>query len=331
MQKTLPRIAPRTFALLLAAAITLAGTALAALPSPALAAVSSVETAEVTPSYPNPVTGEIEDPGDPNMVAMAESMMEGVTYPYALMETDVDGNVFVSLRFNLADQENGVTMEASADGTDYVAAPGEMVAENAEDNTADWRFQVPAGTRYLRSHLGVIPIDREVIYFLVLGDAIEGNSAGFTQTVTPGEGAEEPAASSDAAASAGAAASAESATASEDAPAAEPAADDTAPAAGDVAEEGIVEYNAEGRDVTGGANEQPGLDGGTIALVVGIAVAVAVVAGIVVLVAYVRPKRARQAAAAAAAAGTPNGEKAAGGASAAPAEGATPTDEDPRA
>lgn len=307
MQKALPRLAPRALALVLALAVALASAALAAAPSPALAVVSSVETAEVTPSYPNPITGEIEDPGDPNMVAMAESMMEGVTYPYALIETDTDGNVFVSLRFNLADQESGVTMEASTDGSDYAAAPGEMVASDAEANTADWRFQVPAGTKYLRSHLGVIPIDREVIYFLMLGDAIDGNSAGFTQTVTPGEGAEEPAA----AGAPDAAEPGETAEASEtEAPViADAAADEAAPAAGESADEGIVEYNAEGRDVTGGANEQPGLDGGTIALIVGIVVAVAVIAGVIVFVAYVRPKRARQAAAAAAAAGTSTDEE----------------------
>ncbi|MEC4273266.1 heme-binding Shp domain-containing protein [Adlercreutzia sp. R25] len=297
MQNISSRRAFRLAAFALAAALVCALALVGLQPSPAFAVVSSVKTAEVAPSYPNPITGEIEDPGDPNMVAMAESMMEGVTFPYALVETDVDGNVFVSLRFNLADQENGVTMEASTDGAEYVAAPGEMVASNAEDNTADWRFQVPAGTQYLRSHLGVIPIEREVIYFLTLGNSIDGNSAGFTQTVTPGEGAEDPepaaTAADEAAASEAPAAEAEPATT-----------DDAAPAAGESAETGIAEYNAEGRDVTGGVDEQPGLEGGTIALVIAIIVAVAAVAGIVVFVAYVRPKRARQAAAAAAAAGT---------------------------
>ena len=279
------------------AAVALAGalalTAFAV--TPAFAVVSTVETAEVTPSYPNPITGEIEDPGDPNMVAMAETMMESVTFPYALVETDTDGNVWVSLRFNMADQEDGVTMEASVDGETYVDAPGEEMATNTEDNTADWRFKVPAGTKYLRSHLGIIPIDRTVIYFMTLGNSIDGNSAGYVQTVTPGQGVEEP----------------EVATADEPTvtAAAEPAdeaapADDAAPEAGETSTSGIAEYNAEGRDVTGGVEEQPGLDGGTIALVIAIVVALAVVAGVIVFVAYVRPKRAAQAAAAAAAAGT---------------------------
>ncbi len=278
----------------------------AALPSFAFAAVSTVETAEVTPSYPNPVTGEIEDPGDPNMVAMAESMMEGVTFPYALVETDTDGTCYVTLRFNLADQESGVWMEASTDGgATYADVPaGEVTAENAEENTADWRFTVPAGTTHLRSHLGVIPIEREVIYFLTLGNAVEGNAAGFVQTVTPGEGAEEPEAAEGAepATTAEAEPTDGSAAAGEDAEEAAPEADAEAAA-------GIKEYNAEGRDVTGGVSEEPELDGGTIALVAAVAVVVVAVAGIVVFVAYVRPKRARQAAAAAAAQGqgaTPN-------------------------
>lgn len=289
----LPSIAA---ALALATSLVLA----AALPSLAFATVSTVETAEVTPSYPNPVTGEIEDPGDPTMVAMAESMMEGVTFPYALVETDTDGTCYVTLRFNLADQESGVWMEASTDGgATYADVPaGEVTAESAEENTADWRFTVPAGTTHLRSHLGVIPIEREVIYFLTLGNAVEGNAAGFVQTVTPGEGAEEPEAAEGAepATTTEAEPTADSAAESEDAEEATPEADTEA--AG-----GIKEYNAEGRDVTGGMTEEPGLDGGTIALVAGIAVAVVAAAGIIVFVTYVRPKRARQAAAAAAAQG----------------------------
>lgn len=279
-------------ALALAVALVMA---VGALPQSAYAAVSAVYTATVTPSYANPATGQIEDAGGSSNQALGESMVTSTTKTEALVETDTEGNTFVTLRIGLIDQITGVSVECSTDGGSTFDAVdvAEMQrdvshGEASPDNTGDFRFQAPSPDSVMRVKLDVIPMGREVIYFVSLSNLVEGNSAGFVQTVTPGEG--EP---DDAAADAAADGSDEASDqgAQQDADAA---------VGNDSSASGVAEFDADGNEVTDDSNVKP-LDGAQVATIVGVVAAVAIVAGVVVYAAYVRPKRARQAAAAAAA------------------------------
>lgn len=286
----------------LAAALVLVASAVS--PGPAFAAVSAVYTASTNPTYENPATGAIEDAAGGSNVALAESMVTSIVYENALIERDTDGVMYASLRFKLADQISSISLEASEDGASY--EPVDVVQmQTGTDSatstaTADYRIAIPGETATLRCSMDVIPMGRAVVYFITFGALQEGDADGtFVVSVTPGEGTDD----------AAPAAAAASATASGDAGASggtEDAEGEQAQSADDLtgasANEGVQEFDEEGREVTGGKQAEASLDGGTIATIVGVAVAVIAVAGVAVYAAYLRPKRARHASAAAAAA-----------------------------
>ncbi len=285
------------FAAACALVATLVLAASVAFPGVAFAAVSAVYTAPTSPTYENPATGVIEDSAGQSNVALGESMVSSIVYENALIERDTDGTLYASLRFKLADQISGIGFEVSADGSTYEAVEGTQMQTGTDaatsTATADYRLPIPSETATLRCTMDVIPMGRAVIYFIQFGELQEGDADGtFVVSVTPGEGTEdtEPAATDG------------DATASdEDAATEEPVqdADDLTNASKN---EGVQEFDEEGREVTGDKQDQGSLDSGTILMIVGIAAAVVVVAGVVVYVAYLRPKRAQQASAAAAAA-----------------------------
>ena len=328
-----PRIRS-SFAAACALVATLALAASVVFPGTAHAAISAVYTAPAVPSYENPATGVIEDSASESNVALGRSMVSSIVYENALIERDTDGTLYASLRFKLADQISGIGFEVSADGSAYETVEGVQMQTGTDAATAtvtaDYRLPIPSETATIRCSMDVIPMGRAVIYFIQFGELQEGDADGtFVVSVTPGEGTEdtEPAATDG------------DATASdEDAATEEPVqdADDLTNASKN---EGVQEFDEEGREVTGDKQDQGSLDSGTILMIVGIAAAVVVVAGVVVYVAYLRPKRAQQAsaaAAAAAAAAAPTGQG--GGAAAgkggkpaakdaAPAGGAAPADD----
>lgn len=286
----------------LAAALVLVASAVS--PGPAFAAVSAVYTASTNPTYENPATGAIEDAAGGSNVALAESMVTSIVYENALIERDTDGVINASLRFKLADQISSISLEASEDGASY--EPVEVVQmQTGTDSatstaTADYRIAIPSETATLRCSMDVIPMGRAVVYFITFGALQEGDADGtFVVSVTPGEGADD-AAPAAAAAAAAASGDAGASGGTEDAEGEQAqSADDLTGAS---ANEGVQEFDEEGREVTGGKQAEASLDGGTIATIVGVAVAVIAVAGVAVYAAYLRPKRARQASAAAAAA-----------------------------
>uniref|UniRef100_UPI0022E1BB20 heme-binding Shp domain-containing protein n=1 Tax=Eggerthella sinensis TaxID=242230 RepID=UPI0022E1BB20 len=279
----------------LAAALVLVASAVS--PGSAFAAVSAVYTASTNPTYENPATGAIEDAAGGSNVALAESMVTSIVYENALIERDTDGVMYASLRFKLADQISSISLEASEDGASY--EPVEVVQmQTGTDSatstaTADYRIAIPGETATLRCSMDVIPMGRAVVYFITFGALQEGDADGtFVVSVTPGEGTDDAAPAAAAAASATASGDAGASGGTEDAEGEQAqSADDLTGAS---ANEGVQEFDEEGREVTGGKQAEASLDGGTIATIVGVAVAVIAVAGVAVYAAYLRPKRARQ-------------------------------------
>lgn len=272
-------------------------------PQGAYAAVSSVKTATTAPTYQNPATGQIEDSGGSSNQALGESMVTSTTDGHALIETDTAGKTYITLRVHLADQITSVSVETSADGgKTFAAANATKMQEDlshgeaSQDNTADWRFEAPSADAVMRVKLDVIPMGRAVTYFVQLKDPVDGNSAGFVQSVTPGEGTDDAAAAGDAADNE---AKADDAKGSDGEDEKADSTDDLNAQSGS-SDAGISEYNADGNKVNDDAAKP--LSGGTVAVIVAVAVAVVAVAGGVYYAAVLRPKRAKQAAAAAAAA-----------------------------
>lgn len=278
------------------AAVCVLATALALVagvvfPGAAFAAVSAVYTASTNPTYANPVTGVIEDSAGTSNVALGESMVSSIIYENTLIERDTSGALYASLRFKLADQISSIKLEVSADGSSYETVEATQMQSGTDGvtgtTTADYRLAIPGEGVIVRCTMDVIPMGRAVICFVSFGALQEGNlDTTFVQTVTPGEGTDDTVADT---------------SEDNDAAAEEPAQDADDLISGS-SNEGVQEFDEEGSEVTGDKQASDSLDAGTIAMIIGIAAAVVVIAGAVVYVVYVRPKRAQQSAAAAAAA-----------------------------
>lgn len=264
-------------------------------PGAAWAAPAEVYTATVNPQYANPATGVVEDAVGEGNAALGESMVEGTTYGKALVERYADGAVYVTLRFNLIDQISAMRFEYSTDGGGtFSTSEATETQRNASDNTADYRLAVPDEGVVVRCVMDVIPMGRSVTFFVTLGDLQAGNS----DTFIPSERTVEESAGES------------PATEPENTPSADGAAVEPSAATdgGASPSEGVREFDADGHEVGEDDPSASSMDGATMAVVVGVIVAVGVVGGVVVYVTYLRPKRARQAAAAAAAAGSPQAD-----------------------
>lgn len=293
------------------------------LPGVARAAETSVSTATANASYEHPNTGVIEDAGGSSSAALGQSMVEGVVDPRALVEVDAAGDTYVTLRLGMADQVGDVSFSYDADGTgsSYEEAAAEMTGEDADENTADYRFAVADAESVVRCSLFVTPMGRSVVFFVTLSDATEGNAAGFAARTTPGEPL--------AADSAGSGSDAGGEAAAGDAGVASDASDATQEAS---SQGGIQEYDAQGNEVSAsdGAQDAEGGSGsgvGPFAIGAVCAAAVAIAAGAAGYFGWYRPKRARESAAAAAAARaagdpSPRGDSDTSGSSAPEGEGA---------
>lgn len=189
-----------------AAALALAVGAAAAQPGAAYA--SDYYSATATPWYRNPATGVIEDSGGDASEVLGQSMTEGCVSPNAFLEIDDADNRYVTLRLGLMDNINNVNILADDDWANayYQCSPQTIAVDGA---TTDFRFLVGSEGAIFRINMYVVPMGREVIFYVTLSGFAEGvNNGGFYVEGSSGSGATAAAATSaDAGTSAGATAS----------------------------------------------------------------------------------------------------------------------------
>lgn len=151
---------------------------------PVLAASNGIYIATATPHYRNPVTGVIEDSGGDGSEVLGQSMTESALYRQALVEVDPQGDTYVTIRLKLMD--NIESPEFSVDGA-YVSAS--LMQEDYSENTADYRMWVNSEDSVIRCNMYVVPMGREVIFYITVSGLQEGSSD-FVTSVTVEE--EEP-------------------------------------------------------------------------------------------------------------------------------------------
>lgn len=291
----------------LAALIVMMGAA------PQKAQAGSIYTAAVTAYYQNPITGQVEDSGGAEQMALGQSMVDSVAYPYALLEYDDAGNAFVTLRLQLASHISGEAFDYdSAWSGQFYRASATLVQESSD--TADFRFQVDNGSYLpaIRVTMYVADMGRDVVFFVTLGSLTEGNAYGFVESVSTGtattpdqtttsSGAD--AATTTAAPSAAPEATPEATDATQETPAepatptattpevATPEAETPEAGSGDAqTSDGIAEFDADGNPVDDAGTQSVSVPLAAI-VVVGAVVVIAAIGAVVYLVA-VRPRRA---------------------------------------
>ena len=143
---------------------------------PALAASNGVYTATATSHYKHPTTGVIEDSGGEGSYVLGQSMTDSALNKAALVEVDPQGNTFVTVRLNLMDniQNPQFQVDGSRNGN-FSAVSATVMQEDFTENTTDFRMQVPDENAIIRCNMYVIPMGRDVIFYITVGDLKSGS------------------------------------------------------------------------------------------------------------------------------------------------------------
>ena len=137
---------------------------------PAYAASNGIYTATATPHYRNPLTGKIEDSGGEDSEVLGQSMTESATYTKALVEVDSNGNTYITVRLKLMDNIQNPTF--MVDGSTVSVS---LMQEDYSANTADYRMKVASENSVIRCSMYVVPMGRDVIFFITVSNLNSGS------------------------------------------------------------------------------------------------------------------------------------------------------------
>lgn len=159
---------------------------------PALAASNGIYTATATSHYKHPTTGVIEDSGGEGSYVLGQSMTESALNKAALVEVDPQGNTYVTVRLNLMDniQNPQFQVDGSRNGN-FSAVSATVMQEDFTENTTDFRMQVPDENAIIRCNMYVIPMGRDVIFYITVGD-LKSGSGDFIASVKVEQPTQEP-------------------------------------------------------------------------------------------------------------------------------------------
>ena len=145
---------------------------------PVLAASNGIYTATATSHYRHPTTGVIEDSGGEGSYVLGQSMTESALNKAALVEVDSSGATWVTIRLNLMD--NIQSPQFQVDGSSVSAT---LMQEDYTNNTADYRMRVNSENSIIRCNMYVIPMGREVIFYITVGN-LQSGSGDFVTSIT---------------------------------------------------------------------------------------------------------------------------------------------------
>ena len=145
---------------------------------PAYAASPGIYTATATSHYRHPTTGVIEDSGGEGSYVLGQSMTDSALNKAALVEVDSSGATWVTIRLNLMD--NIQSPQFQVDGSSVSAT---LMQEDYTNNTADYRMRVNSENSIIRCNMYVIPMGREVIFYITVG-GLSAGSGDFVTSIT---------------------------------------------------------------------------------------------------------------------------------------------------
>ena len=150
---------------------------------PVLAASNGIYTATATSHYKHPTTGLIEDSGGEGSYVLGQSMTDSALNKAALVEVDPQGNTFVTVRLNLMDniQNPQFQVDGSRNGN-FSSVSATVMQEDFTNNTTDFRMQVPSENAIIRCNMYVIPMGRDVTFYITVGN-LQSGSGDFVTSV----------------------------------------------------------------------------------------------------------------------------------------------------
>ncbi|MDR1205832.1 MAG: hypothetical protein LBL26_10200 [Peptococcaceae bacterium] len=137
--------------------------------------------------YLNPDTGVTDDGGSKN-AALGEGMCRSVVYGKALAEID-GGKVYATVRLQLMSNMRDFRLFVQdAPGGGYTKVTPRVTAEDAGADTADYRFELPSVGAYISWEMYVIPMGRDVKFYMNLSESLTEGSGDFVVSVKPKTG-----------------------------------------------------------------------------------------------------------------------------------------------
>ena len=145
---------------------------------PVLAASPGIYTTTATSHYRHPTTGVIEDSGGESSYVLGQSMTDSALNRSALVEVDSSGATWITIRLNLMD--NIQSPQFQVDGSSVSAT---LMQEDYSNNTADYRMRAGSENSVIRCNMYVIPMGREVIFYITVG-GLSAGSGDFVTSIT---------------------------------------------------------------------------------------------------------------------------------------------------
>lgn len=125
-------------------------------------------------------------PGGEGSYVLGQSMTDSALNKAALVEVDSSGATWVTIRLNLMD--NIQSPQFQVDGSSVSAT---LMQEDYTNNTADYRMRVNSENSIIRCNMYVIPMGREVIFYITVGN-LQSGSGDFVTSITVQEPEPEP-------------------------------------------------------------------------------------------------------------------------------------------
>jgi hypothetical protein len=134
--------------------------------------------------YLNPDTGVTDDGGTKN-AALGEGMCRSVVYDTALVEL-TGGKIYITVRLQLMSNMKDFRLFVQDEPKGgYTKVTPRVMAEDAGADTADYRFEVPSVTAYMSWEMYVIPMGRDVKFYMNVDGTLSAGSGDFIVSVKP--------------------------------------------------------------------------------------------------------------------------------------------------
>lgn len=149
---------------------------------PVLAMEPGTYLVTVTPSYTDPETGRVEDPG--NNEAIGQGMTEKLCGPTGLLEVESNGGMYLTVRYYLAQFIRDVSFEERNGGSYSTLAYRTMQTKSPVDGAAniddkygytDYRMKIVGYNSVFRAKAYVEPMGRSVVYFYTCSNPVAGS------------------------------------------------------------------------------------------------------------------------------------------------------------
>lgn len=144
----------------------------------------------IVPSYKDPETGNIDDPG--NNEAIGQGMTERMCGSTALLEVDSSGTMYLTVRYYLSQFINNVTFEERSGSSFQDLSFQEMQSKEAVEGASDiadkygytdYRMKIASLESVYRGKAFIIPAGRNVVFFFTAKNPVAG-SGDFITSMT---------------------------------------------------------------------------------------------------------------------------------------------------